>query len=154
VDPVGGGLIIRIDFSGLWQSHWYEYAVRFALGGLMTAVAGLISNLYGPEIGGLFLAFPAIFPASITLIEKHERERKEKAGLRGLRRGKEAAALEASGTVIGSFGLAAFGIVIWLMAVISPWTALIGAGAAWLIVSVLLWSLWQFRARAAPDRMS
>jgi hypothetical protein len=48
------------------------------------------------SIGGLFLAFPAIFPASATLIEKHVRERKEKAGLPGARRGKEAAAFDAT----------------------------------------------------------
>ena len=49
----------------------------------MTVVAGLIAARFGPVIGGLFLAFPAIFPASATLIEKHVRERKEKAGLPG-----------------------------------------------------------------------
>ena len=63
MDYLGRALIVRIDFSGLRQSHWYEYATRFVLGGLMTVVAGLIANLYGPEVGGLFLAFPAIFPA-------------------------------------------------------------------------------------------
>jgi hypothetical protein len=81
----------------------------------MTVVAGLIAARFGPVIGGLFLAFPAIFPASATLIEKHVRERKEKAGLPGARRGKEAAALDAAGAVLGSFGLAAFGVVIWLI---------------------------------------
>jgi Protein of unknown function (DUF3147) len=102
---MGDDLIVRIDLSGLRQSQWYEYAIRFVLGGLMTAVAGLISNRYGPEVGGLFLAFPAILPASVTLIERHERERKERRGLRGSRRGKEAAALEATGAALGSFGL-------------------------------------------------
>ena len=52
----------------------------------MTVVAGLIAARFGPVIGGLFLAFPAIFPASATLIEKHVRESKEKAGLPGARR--------------------------------------------------------------------
>jgi hypothetical protein len=154
MNSVGDALIIRIDFSGLRQSHWYEYTIRFVLGGLMTAVAGLISNLYGPVVGGLFLAFPAIFPASVTLIEEHEREGKERLGMRGSRRGKEAAALEATGAAIGSFGLASFGIVIWLTVAMSPWLALIFAGAAWLVVSVLLWSLWQFRTRRAPNRRS
>jgi hypothetical protein len=55
------------------------------LGGAITVIAGLIAA----HFGGLFLAFPAIFPASATLIEKHARERKRKAGLRGTRRGKE-----------------------------------------------------------------
>ena len=76
-------------------------------------VAGLIAARFGPVVGGLFLAFPAIFPASATLIEKHVRRRKEKAGLSGVRRGREAAALDAAGAALGS--LAAFAIVIWLL---------------------------------------
>jgi hypothetical protein len=38
---------------------------------------------WGPAVVGLFLAFPAIFPASATLIEKHERQRKQRQGLTG-----------------------------------------------------------------------
>ena len=91
--------------------------------------------------GGLFLAFPAIFPASATLIEKHVRERKEKAGLPGARRGKEAATLNAAGAVLGSFGLAAFDLVIWLMIVQSPAWALVLAAASWLAVAVLGWQV-------------
>jgi hypothetical protein len=71
----------------------------------------------------LFLAFPAIFCASATLIEKHERERKERAGVRGTRRGKEAAALDAAGAALGSFGLLAFGAAIWLLAHNLSWWA-------------------------------
>jgi hypothetical protein len=104
-------MIVRFKPSVLFQTRWYEYLIRFALGGAMTVVAGLIAARFGPVIGGLFLAFPAIFPASATLIEKHVRERKEKAGLPGARRGKEAAALDAAGAALGSFGLAAFGLV-------------------------------------------
>jgi hypothetical protein len=108
-------MIVRLNPSALRDIRWYEYVVRFALGGAMTVIAGLIASRFGPVIGGLFLAFPAIFPASATLIEKHERERKEKAGLSGARRGKEAAALDSAGAVLGSLGLAAFAIVIWLL---------------------------------------
>jgi Protein of unknown function (DUF3147) len=74
-------MIVQFKPSALRQTRWYEYLIRFGLGGAMTAVAGLIAARFGPVIGGLFLAFPAIFPASVTLIEKHVRERKEKAGL-------------------------------------------------------------------------
>jgi hypothetical protein len=108
-------MIIQFQPSALRQTRWYEYLVRFVLGGAMTVIAGLIAAHFGPVIGGLFLAFPAIFPASATLIEKHVKERKEKAGLSGARRGREAAALDASGAALGSFGLVAFGLVIWLM---------------------------------------
>jgi hypothetical protein len=53
---------------------------RFGLffGGLITAIAGVIASQFGRAVGGVFLAFPAIFPASATLIEKHEKQKKEK----------------------------------------------------------------------------
>jgi len=55
---------------------------RFGLffGGLVTAIAGVIAKQFGAAVGGLFLAFPAIFPASATLIEKREKQKKEKKG--------------------------------------------------------------------------
>jgi hypothetical protein len=79
-------MIVQANFSALRETRWYEYLIRFALGGMMTVIAGLIAAGFGPIVGGLFLAFPAIFPASATLIEKHARERKEKVGLIGARR--------------------------------------------------------------------
>ena len=81
-------MIVQFNPSALRQTRVYEYLVKFLLGGAMTVVAGLIAARFGPVVGGLFLAFPVIFPASATLIEKHVREHKEKAGLRGARRGK------------------------------------------------------------------
>jgi Protein of unknown function (DUF3147) len=60
---------IQINPSPLFKTKWYEYATRFVLGGLITVGAGLIAEKWGPSVGGLFLAFPAIFPASATLIE-------------------------------------------------------------------------------------
>jgi len=62
------------------------------------------------------LAFPAIFVASATLVEKHERERKQKRGLAGRRRGTDAAALDAAGAALGTLGLVAFGSVVWWLA--------------------------------------
>jgi hypothetical protein len=132
-------MIVRLHPSALRDIRWYEYAIRFVLGGAMTVIAALIAARFGPVVGGLFLAFPAIFPASATLIEKHVRENKEKAGVAGARRGKEAAALDAIGAALGSLGLAAFAVVIWLRIERSPALALVLATAAWLAVSVLAW---------------
>ena len=134
-------MIVQFKPSALRQTRWYEYLLRFLLGGAMTVIAGLIAARFGPIVGGLFLAFPAIFPASATLIEKHVRERKERAGLTGNRRGKEAAALDAAGAALGSLGLVAFGLVIWLMIVLSPAGALLLASALWLGVAVLAWQV-------------
>ena len=61
---------IEINFAALGRSKWYEYLVRFAFGGIVTALAGIIAIRYGPGIGGLFLAFPAIFPGNCHLVGK------------------------------------------------------------------------------------
>ena len=55
-------MLIKTDWSILRTTKWNDYAVRFFLGGTITVVAGLIAKEFGPVIGGLFLAFPAIFP--------------------------------------------------------------------------------------------
>jgi hypothetical protein len=134
-------MIIQLNLSALRETRWYEYLIRFALGGAMTVIAGLIAVHFGPIVGGLFLAFPAIFPASATLIEKHVRKQKEKVGLNGTRRGREAAALDAAGATLGSFGLAAFALIIWLLIERAPASALALATVAWLAVAVLAWML-------------
>jgi len=134
-------MIVQLNLSALRETRWHEYLTRFALGGAMTVIAGLIADRFGPIVGGLFLAFPAIFPASATLIEKHVRKRKEKVGLSGARRGREAAALDAAGATLGSFGLAAFALIIWLLIERAPASALALAAVAWLAVAVLAWIL-------------
>ena len=135
-------MVIKLRFEALKETTWHEYALRFGLGGLATVAAGLIASEFGPVTGGLFLAFPAIFCASATLVEKHERERKEKAGLRGEVRGRQAAAMDSAGAALGSFGLLAFAAIIWrlLPAVGTAW-AFAAASAAWLVLSVTLWWL-------------
>jgi hypothetical protein len=143
--PVRAPMIVQLNPSALRETHWYEYLIRFALGGAVTVVAGLIAARFGPVVGGLFLAFPAIFPASATLIEKHVRRHKEKAGLSGVRRGREAAALDAAGAALGSLGLAAFALVIWLLIERSPALALVLATPAWLTVAVLAWTVRRWR---------
>ena len=134
-------MVVSFKLSALGQSRWYEYALRFLLGGIATALAGVIAAVYGPVLGGLFLAFPAIFPASATLVEKHQREKKEEAGFPGRRRGREAASLKSAGAAMGSIGLAAFAVLIWQTVSISASLALVFACTAWFGVSVLLWAI-------------
>ena len=135
---------ITADLSAVARTRWYEYLLRFIFGGTMTALAGLIAKKYGPVIGGLFLAFPAIFPASATLIEKHEKQKKQQSGGHGLVRGRQAAALDAAGAALGSLGLITFAFLGWqLFSEIPTWAALSSATVAWLGVSILAWKLWQ-----------
>jgi hypothetical protein len=142
---------LKLDTSGLGRSRWYEYLVRFAFGGGVTAMPGIIAKRFGPEIGGLFLAFPAIFPATATLIEKHEKQKKERAGKSGTERGRRAAGVDAAGAAMGSIGLAAFALVVWLRLPASRTSiVLLGATLAWFVTSVSVWqvreTLWR-RAR-------
>lgn len=130
---------IRISPSSLREGRWYEYVIRFALGGAATVFTGLISSRYGASIGGLFLALPAIFCASATLIEKHEIRRKREAGLSGERRGQMAAALDSAGAALGSVGMFAFAVVFWLLVEWSVAAAFAGASLAWLVVSIAAW---------------
>ena len=132
-------MVVRFKLSALKEGRWYEYLVRFALGGVATVVAGIVADIWGPAAGGLFLAFPAIFCASATLIEKHEREKKERKGLAGKERGKNAAALDAVGAGLGSAALVAFGAVIWLLATETAVGSLALATLVWFAVAVLLW---------------
>jgi hypothetical protein len=93
---------IEINIAALGRSKWYEYVLRFAFGGLVTALAGVIAKHYGPGIGGLFLAFPAIFPATATLLESHEKQKKTLAGKAGTVRAREIAGVDAAGAAMGS----------------------------------------------------
>src|SRR2546423_7068545 len=99
---------VKANLSVIGQTAWYQYVIRFILGGAITVVAGLIARKFGPSIGGLFLAFPAIFPAGATLIEKHQKKKKQRAGKQVGRRGQDAAALDAAGTAMGAIGLIVF----------------------------------------------
>ena len=133
---------IKVDLSTLGQTKWHDYMVRFLFGGLITALAGIIAKKFGSGIGGLFLAFPAIFPASATLIEKHEREKKESVGLNGTVRGRSAASIDAAGSSMGSIGLLIFALFVWqFMPRNRAWIVLAAATVLWLGVSVAVWQI-------------
>lgn len=135
---------MRIGFSlsSLRRTTAFEYAIRFVFGGLITLIAGVVARVWGAEVAGLLLAFPAIFPASATLLERHQVERKHACGQHGSRRGREAAALDAAGAVLGGMGLVVFGVMIWqLLPRYSPALILIASAAAWFGVSSALWRI-------------
>jgi len=144
--------MLRVSASALKNGRWHEYFIRFALGGVATVLTGWIASRFGPSIGGLFLAVPAIFCASATLIEKHEMRRKGEAGMDGRRRGRQAAALDAAGAVLGSLGLLAFAASFCLLIERSTTGAFLTAGLVWLIASVTGWRAW--RSLRAVQRIS
>jgi hypothetical protein len=133
---------ITVDLSGVRQTTWRQGAARFLIGGVITALVGIIGRKLGPGIGGLFLAFPAIFPASATLIEKHELEKKRRAGVNGVFRSREVAGVDAAGAAMGSVGLLAFAFTVYKTLPRHPaWQVLSAALLIWMAVSVLVWRI-------------
>jgi hypothetical protein len=131
---------ISANFAALKKTKWYEYAVRMALGGALTVGAGLLAKYCGPVFGGLFLAFPAIFPAGATLLEKHARQKKQRAGIVATTRGQEEAALDAMGASMGALGLTVFAVIIWkLLPIWNAGAVLLTAVGAWMATSFVLW---------------
>jgi hypothetical protein len=131
---------IGLDVSSIQQLRWGDYAVRFVFGGIVTVLTGLIARRYGPGVAGLFLAFPAIFPAGATLIEKQQREKKRRVGLDGTSRGRVAAGIDAIGAAMGTLGLIAFALLVWRFLPSHSSAAILTiAGLAWLAISVLAW---------------
>jgi hypothetical protein len=138
-------MLLRLQLTSLKETRPSEYFWRFVFGGTVTVVASLVAHWFGPVIGGLFLAFPGIFPASISLVEKHKTLREVKEGKHGTRSAAAEASVEATGASIGAIGLAAFALVVW-RAVPSHGLAavLCCAFAAWMVVG---WVFWWARER-------
>jgi hypothetical protein len=135
---------MKVSFTskGIHQASWRDYAVRFLFGGGLTALTGVVAHRYGPSVGGLFLAFPAILPASLTLLASHQRERKAKLGLNGAVRGGRAAALDALGATFGGVGLLLFAVITWqLLPRYRPHVVLSLATVVWAMISYGVWRL-------------
>jgi hypothetical protein len=75
-------------------------AVRFIAGATTSVIAGLVTLAFGPRVGGVFLAFPTILAASLTLIEQQDDSAEAREDARGAVLGGCAMALFAAvGTV-------------------------------------------------------
>jgi hypothetical protein len=135
---------ISLNFSAVRQTKWSEYIIRFIAGGLVTVLAGVVAKKFGPAIGGIFLAFPAVFSCSVTLVEKHEQERKQGMGRGGTSSGTAAAGYDASGAAMGGIGLLVFAVLVWRSLGIGPaWAVLAGATCVWCAVSFAVWRIFR-----------
>jgi hypothetical protein len=117
-----------LALEGLAKTKPGEYAVRFVFGGVITAGTGLVAHYAGPELGGLFLAFPAILPASLTLLKRHD--------------GRHQAVAAACGARLGSIALAAFALVVW--STTTRWNGAVVLTVAtftWAVVSTAAWAI-------------
>ena len=120
---------VGFDWSKLFAADASEIAIRFAFGAGIALVAALVGAVFGPRAGGLFLAFPAVLPATLTLIERKE--------------GTTKAWADASGGTLGAVGLAAFALTAGLLLRWNPLAALLIALLAWAVVSGGLYFLFR-----------
>ena len=105
-----------------------DLAVRFAFGAAVSVAAGGVGLAAGPTAGGVFLAFPAILGAALTLIESRE--------------GTSEAVSEARGAAVGSMGMIVFATaVVALVGRIPGVAALLVAAVAWLMVATSLYAI-------------
>ncbi|HET9689809.1 MAG TPA: hypothetical protein VFP61_01550, partial [Acidimicrobiales bacterium] len=81
----------------------------------------------GAVLGGALLAFPAILPAALTLIEQED--------------GTPAAVHEVGGAVFGGLGLIAFAALAWALLTTVPSAVALAAAAAWTAVAVAFYVL-------------
>lgn len=113
---------MQIRLGALRSLSVREYAIRFVFGAAISLLAGLVTLQFGPVSGGLLLAFPAVLPAALTLIERRE--------------GTDRAVEDTHGAVCGALGLVAFAACARLLLVhTSAAVALSAALVAWVVVA-------------------
>jgi hypothetical protein len=135
------GPLPSLNSQGLKNKSPKDYLVRFGFVAAISLIAALIGLKY-PLFGGIFLAFPAILPASLTLIQRDA--------------GKQEAVIDAEGAIIGAIGLLAFALVVAFgIRPLGAMTALIAAGLTWLVVSVGIYAAvmtWRAARGTGPER--
>lgn len=133
---------IGFAFSKLAKTKPSAYLSRFLFGVALTLTFSLVTKWAGPVIGGLFLAFPGIYPPGSSYVEKQEEERKEAAGLHGTLRARTLASAHAVGASAGCFGLLGFSAIVWLgLPHMSLLLTLATATLAWFVLSTGAWAL-------------
>ena len=99
-----------------------DLGIRFAFGFAVSAVAGIIGVAVGIRAGGVLLAFPAILPAALTLIESRE--------------GTSQAVSDVRGAVAGALAMIGFAAVVILLGSRLPLgLTLVVALAAWCVLA-------------------
>jgi Protein of unknown function (DUF3147) len=114
--------------EALGQISSRELIVRFCLGAAVSVIAGIIAQAVGARFGGLFLAFPAILPASLTIVQEKE----------GTRR----ADRDAIGAVLGACALVVFAVVAEsTFTRLNPVVVLTTSLAGWIVACAILYGL-------------
>jgi Protein of unknown function (DUF3147) len=120
----------KLDLGKVRQTPPRDLLIRFGAGAATSVVSGATTIVFGPRVGGVLLAFPAILAASLTLIEKQD--------------GSIDAREDARGAIAGGCALAIFALAAELtLGHTSGSVALLIAAAAWVGAAFALYfTLW------------
>jgi uncharacterized membrane protein (GlpM family) len=114
---------IEVKAGKLRETRARDWLIRFGFGAGVSALAGIVAAVAGPRVGGVFLAFPAILLASLTLVAKED----------GVRQSRN----EARGATYGTLGLVVFALTATVLVGRSPvWEALVVATIAWTLAAL------------------
>ena len=108
-EPVG------IDTGKLVNPRWPHLGIRFAFGAAIALAAGLVGMRWGPRVGGVFLAFPAVLPAALTLLEREE--------------GASKTDVDALGAILGALAMIVYAVLV------AAGVSVLVAGVAWLVMA-------------------
>ena len=114
------------DIGSLRKIRAREYALRFGFGAAVSLVAGIAGLLAGYRLGGLFLAFPAILPATLTLLEKKD--------------GVAQAVSDVRGATIGAVAMLGFALTALALFPRLHGAAILVALGAWIIASLAIYA--------------
>lgn len=119
-----------LDPGKVTEARPRDLLIRFAAGAVTSIVAGALTLAFGARVGGIFLAFPAILAASLTLIEREEDSRTARE--------------DARGATVGGVALASFAAVAALtLGQINSALGLALAALTWLVVALAgYFALW------------
>jgi hypothetical protein len=142
LEPQPGEPVMGFEPGKLRDVKVGELAIRFGFGAGVSTVAAVIGVAFGPTAGGLFLAFPAILPATLTLLEQ--------------KHGTDAAVHDDRGAVLGSLGLVAFAVTATvLFTEVSTPVVLAAAAGAWAATAIgvyLAVAAWQHGHSVPSDQ--
>lgn len=122
----------RLQLGKALKAKPRDLLVRFMAGAVTSIGAGAVTLVFGARTGGIFLAFPAILAASLTLVEQKED-------------GVDARE-DARGAIVGGGAMGLFALVVALtvMQASGALALLIGA-AVWLASAVAIYALLWWR---------
>lgn len=139
--PRPGEPVVQLSVGAIRKTPPRDLAIRFAFGAGISTVAGVIGIIFGSRVGGILLAFPAILPATLTLLEKEDTERRAMG--------------DDVGSILGAVALVAFALVAWtLFSKVGTPLSLVAACAAWFVVAAGLYLIARALALRSEKRVS